>query len=138
MDATAAWRGGKGPDLTDDRWLHGSKDEDITRVLAAREPFLPMVRAGKVALIARAAIAAIGLPATPSIHRDGDLPVETQTATVRLRSGQIIDGELRWTGPASSQRTADHLNSGEPFLKVYTASTTYYVVKDHIALVEER
>ena len=26
-------RGGKGPDLTDDRWLHGSKDEDIARVI---------------------------------------------------------------------------------------------------------
>jgi len=26
-------RGGKGPDLTDDRWIHGSTDEDITRVI---------------------------------------------------------------------------------------------------------
>src|SRR5262249_12356518 len=26
-------RGGKGPDLTDDRWLHGNKDEDIARVI---------------------------------------------------------------------------------------------------------
>src|SRR5260370_2192434 len=26
-------RGGKGPDLTDNRWLHGDKDEDIARVL---------------------------------------------------------------------------------------------------------
>ena len=26
-------RGGKGPDLTDNRWLHGDKDEDIVRVI---------------------------------------------------------------------------------------------------------
>ncbi|HLJ12672.1 MAG TPA: c-type cytochrome [Planctomycetaceae bacterium] len=26
-------RGGKGPNLTDDRWLHGGKDEDISRVI---------------------------------------------------------------------------------------------------------
>jgi putative heme-binding domain-containing protein len=26
-------RGGKGPDLTDNRWLHGDKDEDIARVI---------------------------------------------------------------------------------------------------------
>ena len=26
-------RGGKGPDLTDNRWLHGDKDDDITRVI---------------------------------------------------------------------------------------------------------
>jgi putative heme-binding domain-containing protein len=28
-----AGRGGKGPDLTDDRWIHGDKDEDIARVI---------------------------------------------------------------------------------------------------------
>jgi putative heme-binding domain-containing protein len=26
-------RGGRGPDLTDDRWLHGSRDEDLFRVI---------------------------------------------------------------------------------------------------------
>ena len=31
-------RGGKGPNLTDDRWLHGDKDEDITRVIQKRCP----------------------------------------------------------------------------------------------------
>ncbi len=28
-----AGRGGKGPDLTDDKWIHGDKDEDIARVI---------------------------------------------------------------------------------------------------------
>jgi putative heme-binding domain-containing protein len=28
-----AGRGGKGPDLTDNRWIHGDKDEDIARVI---------------------------------------------------------------------------------------------------------
>jgi putative heme-binding domain-containing protein len=28
-----AGRGGKGPDLTDTRWIHGDKDEDISRVI---------------------------------------------------------------------------------------------------------
>src|SRR5262245_122716 len=28
-----AGRGGKGPDLTDNRWIHGSNDEDIARVI---------------------------------------------------------------------------------------------------------
>jgi putative heme-binding domain-containing protein len=29
-----ACRGGKGPDLTDDRWIHGGTDQDIARVIA--------------------------------------------------------------------------------------------------------
>lgn len=115
-----------------------SPDEDIVRILGAREPFLPMMRAGNVVLVARAAIAALGLPSVPVIPQHDDLPVETQTAMVRLRSGQTIEGELRWTGPASEQRTTDHLNSDEPYLTVYARNTTYYVVKHHIALVEER
>jgi len=115
-----------------------SPDEDIARVLAAREPFLPMVRAGKVTLVARAAIAALGLPALPAIPREGDLPVEKQAASVRLRSGQLIDGELRWTCVGSSQRTADHLNTDEPYIQVFAGNTTWYVVKHHVALVEER
>jgi hypothetical protein len=115
-----------------------SPDEDIARVLAAREPFLPMVRSGKVALIARTAIAALGLPAMPTISQEGDLPLDKQTATVRLRSGQLIDGELRWTGAASARRTADHLNSDEPYIQVFSGNTTWYVVKHHVALVEER
>ena len=115
-----------------------SPDDDIARILTSREPFLPMMRAGKIALVSRAAIAALGLPSVPSIPKDDDLPVETQLATVRLRSGQLIEGELRWTSPPSSQRTADFLNSDEPYIKVHAAATTYYVVKHHIALVEER
>lgn len=115
-----------------------SPDEDIARILGAREPFLPMMRAGKFALVARAAIAAIGLPNIPSIPHDDDLPVETQMASIRLRSGHLIEGELRWIGPAGSRRTADFLNSDEPYINVFAGNTTYYVVKDHIAVVEER
>ena len=93
---------------------------------------------GKLALVARTAIAALGLPCVPKIPKDDDLPVETQMASIRLRSGALIEGELRWTGPPGSQRTADFLNSDEQYIKVYAASTTYYVVKHHIAVVEER
>ena len=115
-----------------------SPDEDCARVLSAREPFRPMIRAGKMALVARAAIAAVGLPSVTAIATDGDLPIETQKAMVRLRSGHLIEGELRWTGASGAQRTTDFLNSDEPYIKVHTATTTYYVVKNHIALVEER
>ncbi len=115
-----------------------SPDEEISHVLAAREPFLPLVRSGRTALVARGAIAALGLPDVVAIANEGDLPLETQKAMVRLRSGYVIEGELRWAGARGAQRTADHLNSDEPYIKVFAGNTTYYVVKHHIALVEER
>jgi putative heme-binding domain-containing protein len=41
-----AGRGGKGPDLTDNRWIHGSKDEDIARVITNGVPKTTMKKMG--------------------------------------------------------------------------------------------
>jgi putative heme-binding domain-containing protein len=40
-------RGGKGPNLTDDRWLHGSKDEDLARVITNGVPRTTMKKLGE-------------------------------------------------------------------------------------------
>jgi cytochrome c oxidase cbb3-type subunit III len=42
-----AGRGGKGPDLTDDRWIHGGKDEDIVRVIREGVPKTTMKKLGE-------------------------------------------------------------------------------------------
>ena len=118
--------------------LFVSPSEDIVRVLTAREPFLPVVRAGKVVLVARAAIAALGLPCVTTIYGRDDLPFENQAVMVRLRSGHTIEGDLRWTAVAGSKRTADCLNADESYVEVHAGGTTYYVMKSHIAFVEER
>jgi putative heme-binding domain-containing protein len=39
-------RGGKGPDLTDNRWIHGSTDEDISRVITNGVPKTTMKKMG--------------------------------------------------------------------------------------------
>jgi putative heme-binding domain-containing protein len=41
-----AGRGGKGPDLTDHRWIHGSTDRDITQVIQNGVPKTTMKRLG--------------------------------------------------------------------------------------------
>jgi putative heme-binding domain-containing protein len=41
-----AGRGGKGPDLTDDRWIHGDTDEDIARVIRNGVPNTTMKKLG--------------------------------------------------------------------------------------------
>src|SRR5262249_29627567 len=40
-------RGGKGPDLTDNRWLHGDKDDDIARVIKNGVPGTTMKKLGE-------------------------------------------------------------------------------------------
>jgi len=42
-----AGRGGKGPDLTDDRWIHGNKDADIEAVIRNGVPRTTMKRLGE-------------------------------------------------------------------------------------------
>ena len=41
-----AGRGGKGPDLTDNRWIHGGTDEDIARVIQNGVPKTTMKKMG--------------------------------------------------------------------------------------------
>jgi putative heme-binding domain-containing protein len=41
-----AGRGGKGPDLTDNRWIHGGTDDDIARVIANGVPRTTMKKLG--------------------------------------------------------------------------------------------
>jgi putative heme-binding domain-containing protein len=43
-----AGRGGKGPDLTDNRWIHGSSDTDIARVIENGVPNTTMKKLGDV------------------------------------------------------------------------------------------
>jgi mono/diheme cytochrome c family protein len=42
-----AGRGGKGPDLTDSRWMHGDKDSDIARVIRDGVPKTTMKKLGE-------------------------------------------------------------------------------------------
>ncbi len=43
-----AGRGGKGPDLTDNRWIHGGTDDDISRVIQNGVPRTTMKKLGDV------------------------------------------------------------------------------------------
>ena len=117
--------------------------EDVTDLLSPGDPFVPMVRNARFCLVARDAIAALGVPISARAEPDDDgdsLPVERQDASVQLRSGVVLDGELRWTAPEGERRTADYVNDALPFIAVHAtdADTTYYISKAQIATVEER
>ena len=110
--------------------------EDIGHVLAHGSAFLPMVKSGKLCIVARETIACFGVPALPAIPREDDLPVEKQAVTITMRSGAKIEGQLFLTG-FGAQRTADFLNEAEPIFRAHGPATTYFVVKAHVAQVEE-
>jgi hypothetical protein len=111
--------------------------EDIGHVLGHGAAFLPMVKGGKLCIVARDTIACFGVPEMPVIPREDDLPVEKQAVTVVLRSGAKIEGEMRLTA-YGVQRTTDFMNESETMFRVYGNGTTFYVAKTHVAQVEEK
>lgn len=111
--------------------------EDIGHVLGHGATFLPMVKSGKLCIVARDTIACFAVPELPVIPREDDLPVEKQAVTVTLRSGATVEGELHLTA-FGVQRTTDFMNDAEPVLRVHGNATTFHVMKSHVAQVEEK
>lgn len=111
--------------------------ETLARLVSAGDAFLPVMRNAKITIVARAAIAAVGVATKPAAASDGDLPCERQRAAVKLRSGTLLEGELTWTIVSGKQRTADYLNSDSPYFELHAGDTTYLVIKAHVATVQE-
>jgi hypothetical protein len=113
--------------------------ETITSLVSPGDPFLPMIRNARFCLVARDAVAALGVVTGPAVPDDAALPTEHQRARIRLRSGTVLDGELRWTATEGERRTADCVNDAAPFLVLHAieTQTTYYIPKAQVALVEE-
>ncbi len=113
-------------------------NEDIGRLMSEGNPFVPVMRNAKICLVARASIACIGVVAKAAApHDDGDLPTEQQHVTVKMFSGMMMEGELRWTSVSGGKRTADHLNASATYFELRTADKTYIVMKAHVSTVQE-
>jgi hypothetical protein len=98
--------------------------------------FVPMGFAGGTRLIARDAIAAISVHVLHAPNEE-ELPGERQMANVKLRSGTVIKGELRWVAPEGQRRTLDFMNDHSQYIVVHDTEHIIYVAKAHIASVEE-
>lgn len=116
-------------------FIHGG--EDVPQLFSGAKRFVPVVRSGRVCLVARAAIASIAVPGQHAGIRDGDLPTVRQRVIVRLRSGGFVEGEVAWVPDSSRTRTADYLNLDAPIFTVQAGETTYFVAKEHVAMVSE-
>jgi hypothetical protein len=113
--------------------------EDIAHLLGPSGPrFLPMIRGGNMHLVAREAIASLGIQAVVAMPQDGDLPIEVQPAMVQLKSGTQLVGELRYNPVTGQARTADFLNTSADSFELHVQGIVFHVAKAHVALVEER
>lgn len=92
------------------------------------DAFLEMMRDARTCIVARDAIAALGVPLRPL---DEAVPHESQHVVVTLRSGTRLEGELRRTGS-----TVDHLRTA-PFIELRTADTSWLIAKAHLATLQE-
>ncbi|HEY0195675.1 MAG TPA: hypothetical protein VGC42_31390 [Kofleriaceae bacterium] len=111
--------------------------EAIAALVSPGDPFVPMIKSARFCLVAREAIAALGVTSTPEVADETTLPLERQRARIRLRSGTELEGELRWTAPEGERRTADYVNDDQAYVVLHAGDTSYYVRKAAIATVEE-
>lgn len=112
--------------------------EDVARVVIEGDAFVPVMRNAKICIVARKAIAALGLPPRAIDELEDAMPHEKQKVAVKLTSGMMLEGEVRWTVVSGQQRTADHLNNNDArTIELRTADKSFYIVKDHIAYVQE-
>jgi hypothetical protein len=113
--------------------------EDITRLVSLGDPFVPMIKNARFCLVARTAIAALGVVIGAEPPDDGELPLTRQRSRVRLRSGTTLEGELRWSASEIYKRTSDYVNDSTAFFVLHATETRtiYYVAKSQVATVEE-
>ncbi len=107
--------------------------EDLARVITQGDAFISVMRNAKICIIARDAIAAIAIP--PKVEEEDALPSQKQKVAVKLRSGLVLEGELRWT---EKSNTNDHLKGDALTIEVRVADKSYFIVKAHIAYVQEQ
>jgi hypothetical protein len=111
--------------------------EDVTSVLEPGEPFVPVMRNAKICIVARDAIAALGVPLREPSAFEAEMPSEQQRVAIKLGSGLLLDGELRWPVVSGKQRTADHLNTDARYIELRTADKSLFIAKAHVAYVQE-
>jgi putative heme-binding domain-containing protein len=119
-------RGGKGPDLTDDRWIHGSGDDDIARVIRNGVPKTTMKQLGeslkeekirKLILFIRSLARAPGEPTwkpyLPGDARAGSKLFFDANSKAQCAKCHTVGGEGGRVGPAldriASRRAAEFI-----------------------------
>ena len=111
--------------------------EDVARVMSSGALFLPVMREASMCLVARDAIACLGVSVAHAPKLEEDFPAEEQIVKVTLKSGVVIDGTMKWVALAVGRRTADHLNSDTAQIVLCSGDRAWIIAKSHVAMVRE-
>jgi hypothetical protein len=113
----------------------------VAQLFRRHDAFVPIEESGKVRLYAPGALACVAI--RPVADADADpmstaIPEEGRAVRVHLRSGTVIEGELRFVPWGERVRTADLLNEASPTLEIHRRDGALcWVQKTHIEHVEE-
>ncbi|MEO6572614.1 MAG: hypothetical protein ABIP89_02155 [Polyangiaceae bacterium] len=109
--------------------------EKTADVFEPGDSFLPVAGEGKVRLYARGTIACASIPQNHA--EDDEVHLVVRKVTVHLRSGHMLEGEVRYAPSVERARAIDYLNSAPKGFTVHEAGIVHYVAKDHVDYVEE-
>ena len=111
----------------------------VAQLFRGGTTFVPIEEDGKVRLYAPAALACVctfrGAEAEPMSTA---IPEQRRPIRVHLRSGTLVEGEVRFVPWGDRVRTADLLNEDSPTLEMHRSDGALcWVQKTHIEHVEE-
>lgn len=104
----------------------------------APEPFFPAHEQERLRLFARASIVVLsGERRAAQSPGEDDLPETQRTVRVHMRSGEVLEGDLRFVACEGSLRPIDHLNESSRSFPLFTTERVHHIVKAHVIFVEE-
>jgi DNA-binding NtrC family response regulator len=110
--------------------------QSLEELLAAREPFMPVQQDGSTRIYARSALASV------AVRDDGEpedeaLPRSRRSVRVRLHSGVVLEGELRYVVVEGRARLTDVLNEDSETFCIHAGGAVHHIAKAHVLCVEE-
>jgi hypothetical protein len=116
--------------------LPRGQGQSVEELFASRELFVAVNEDGRTRIYARAALACVIAGGEP-IEDDG-LPRKHRAVRVTLRSGVVIEGELRYVAVEGRARVTDVLNEGAPSFVLHAGDLMHHIAKVHVRSLEER
>jgi hypothetical protein len=90
---------------------------------------------GGTRIYARSTLACV--VADESSSEDDGLPHKHRAVRVTLRSGIVLEGELRYVAVEGRARVTDVLNEDAPSFALYAGTTVHHIAKAHVRSIEE-
>jgi len=116
--------------------LPRGQGQSIEDLFAARELFVPVNESGGTRIYARSALACV-VADEPEPADDG-LPHKLRAVRVTLRSGIVLEGELRYVAVEGRARVTDVLNEPAPSFPLHAGTVVHHIAKVHVRSIEER